>query len=195
NDNPSYPLDLTAAIVRCKNRLRPLLPLSKCRNTLALAPSFEAYKFLRVALRGFTTTANYDATFSTDQARRGGDHNFTADGCCAGGSLAFRRATGRALACDPRRSTPKVTNGNRSSQRQRNQVINFVIARLVLRDSVLGVRLSFKPYWHCSHLLCVARNAHVLSGYVECVPAKRLQNLKNGYVRTVGRSGFEPLKA
>jgi hypothetical protein len=34
---------------RCKNRLRPLLPLSKCRNTLALAPSFEAYKFLRVA--------------------------------------------------------------------------------------------------------------------------------------------------
>ena len=26
-----------------------LLPLSKCRNTLALAPSFEAYKFLQVA--------------------------------------------------------------------------------------------------------------------------------------------------
>jgi hypothetical protein len=28
---------------------------------------------------------------------------------------------------------------------QRNQAINFVVAGLVLRDSVLGVHLSFKP--------------------------------------------------
>src|SRR6516225_9287453 len=55
---------------------------------------------------------------------------------------------------------PKVTNGIRSSQRQRNQVVNFVIAGLVLRDSILGVRLSFKPCRHRPHLLCVARNAH-----------------------------------
>jgi hypothetical protein len=54
----------------------------------------------------------------------------------------------------------KVTNGIRSSQRQRNQVINFVVASLVLRDSVLGVGLPFKPCWHCSHLFGVARNTH-----------------------------------
>ena len=39
---------------------------------------------------------------------------------------------------------PKVTNGIGSSQRQRNQAINFVVTSLVLRDSVLGVGLSFK---------------------------------------------------
>jgi len=42
---------------------------------------------------------------------------------------------------------PKITNGIRSSQRQRDQVINFVVAGLVLRDSVFGVRPSFKPCW------------------------------------------------
>ena len=68
----------------------------------------------------------------------------------------------------------KVTNGIRSSQRQRNQVINFVIAGLVLRDSVLGVRLPFKPRWYRSHLLCVARNAHILGGYVERVTRRKL---------------------
>jgi hypothetical protein len=47
------------------------------------------------------------------------------------------------------------------------------IFSLVLRDSVLGVRLSLKPWWYRSHLLCVARNAHVLSGYLKC---KRLTN-------------------
>jgi hypothetical protein len=36
-------------------------------------------------------------------------------------------------------------------------------------DSVLGARLSFEPYWHCSHLLCEAQNALVLSDCVECV--------------------------
>jgi hypothetical protein len=41
----------------------------------------------------------------------------------------------------------------RSSQRQRNQVINFIVAGFVLRDSILGVGLSLKPCWHCSHLL------------------------------------------
>jgi hypothetical protein len=58
-------------------------------------------------------------------------------------------------------------------------VINFVIASLVLRDSILGVRLSFKPCWHRSHLLCVARNAHVLGGYVECVAWRQLRIRKN----------------
>jgi hypothetical protein len=49
------------------------LPLSKCRDVFALAPSFEAYF-------GFPHNSKYDATFSTNQARRGGDHNFTANG-------------------------------------------------------------------------------------------------------------------
>ena len=49
NDSPESHAQNGASGSRCKNRLRPLLPLSKCRNTLALAPSFEAYKFLRVA--------------------------------------------------------------------------------------------------------------------------------------------------
>ena len=57
-------------------------------------------------------------------------------------------------------------------------MINFVIPSLVLRDSVIGVRLSFTPYWHCSHLLCVARNAHVLSGYVECVTRQAASKLE-----------------
>jgi hypothetical protein len=48
-------------------------------------------------------------------------------------------------------------------------MINFVVAGLVLCDSVLSVRLSFKPCWDCSHLLCVPWNAHVLSSYLECV--------------------------
>ena len=54
-------------------------------------------------------------------------------------------------------------------------MINFVVAGLVLRDFVLGVRLSFKPCWHCSHLLCVAGNTHVLSGNVECVTRRKLR--------------------
>jgi len=58
-------------------------------------------------------------------------------------------------------------------------VIYFLIASLVLRDFVLGVRLSFKPCWHSSHLLCVARNAHVLSGYVERVTRRQLRIRKN----------------
>jgi hypothetical protein len=56
---------------------------------LGLAPSSEASKFLRAALRGFPTSQN-DASISTNQARRCGDHNFTANGGCAGGSSAFR---------------------------------------------------------------------------------------------------------
>jgi nucleotide-binding universal stress UspA family protein len=36
---------------------------SKCRNTLALAPSFEAYKSLRAALHGFPTTPNMTQLF------------------------------------------------------------------------------------------------------------------------------------
>ena len=40
-------------------------------------------------------------------------------------------------------------------------MIHFVIAGLVLRDSVLGVRLSFNPRRHCSHLLAQP-NTHVL---------------------------------
>ena len=54
-------------------------------------------------------------------------------------------------------------------------MINFVVAGLILRDSVLGVRLSFKPHWHCSHLLCLARNAHILSSYLECVTRHELR--------------------
>jgi hypothetical protein len=48
-----------------------------------------------------------------------------------------------------------------------------------LRDSVLGVRLSFKPCRHCSHLLRVARNAHVLSCNVECVAGSQFRVGKN----------------
>jgi hypothetical protein len=70
---------------------------------------------------------------------------------------------------------PKITNGIRSSQRQRDQVINFVVAGLVLRYSVLGVRLIFKPRRYRSHLLCVPRNAHVLSGYLERVTRRELR--------------------
>ena len=50
-----------------------------------------------------------------------------------------------------------------------------LLVRLLMQASgqvgflVLGVRLSFKPCWHCSHLLRVARNTHVLSGYLESV--------------------------
>ena len=54
-------------------------------------------------------------------------------------------------------------------------MINFVIASLIPRDSVLGVRLSFKPRWYRSHLLRIARDAHVLSGYVECVTRRQLR--------------------
>ena len=74
---------------------------------------------------------------------------------------------------------PKVTNGIRSSQRQRNQVINFVVASLVLRDTLLGVRLSLKPCRHRSDLLCVAGNAHVLGGYVERITRRGLRIGKN----------------
>ena len=66
---------------------------------------------------------------------------------------------------------PKVTNGVRSSQRRWNQVVNFVVAGLVLGDSVLGVRLSFKPCWHCSHLLRVAGN-----GFLQFAMASHYSN-------------------
>jgi hypothetical protein len=36
--------------------------------------------FFERALRGFPHNSKYDATFSANQARRGGDHNFTANG-------------------------------------------------------------------------------------------------------------------
>ena len=55
--------------------------------------------------------------------------------------------------------------------------------------------MIFTPAGRRMHLLCVARNAHVVSGYVECVTVKWLQNWKNGSARGMGRSGFEPLKA
>jgi hypothetical protein len=58
-------------------------------------------------------------------------------------------------------------------------VIHFGVAGLVLRDSVLGVRLSFKPCWYRSHLLGVARNAHVLSSYLERVTGRQLRIRKN----------------
>jgi hypothetical protein len=73
------------------------------------------------------------------------------------------------------RFRPKVTNGIGSSQRQRNQVINFVVAGLLLGNSILSVRLSFKPSWHCSHLLRIARNANVLSGHIKNVTRRQLQ--------------------
>ena len=59
-----------------------------------------------------------------------------------------------------------------------NQILPTIaglgVAGLVLRDSVLGVRLPFKPRWYRSHLLCVARNAHILGGYVERVTRRKL---------------------
>ena len=58
-------------------------------------------------------------------------------------------------------------------------MINFVVAGLVLHDFVLGVRMSFKPCWHCSHLLRVARNTHILNGNVECVTRRELRIRKN----------------
>ena len=58
-------------------------------------------------------------------------------------------------------------------------MINFVIACLILRDSVLGVGLSFKPCRYRSHLLSVAGNAHVLSSHVECVTRRQIQIRKN----------------
>jgi hypothetical protein len=74
---------------------------------------------------------------------------------------------------------PKVTNGIGSSQRQWNQVINLVVAGLVLGDSILGVCFSFKPCRYSSHLLGVARNAHVLSGYVERATMRQFRIGKN----------------
>ncbi len=53
-------------------------------------------------------------------------------------------------------------------------MVDFVIAGLVLRDSILGIRLSFKPSWYRSHLLCIARNAYVLSGHVERVTRRQI---------------------
>jgi hypothetical protein len=72
------------------------LPKNSSRVLLSLASSLEGYKFLerRFAVSRF----QYDAIFSTNQARRGGDHNFAANGCRAGCSLAFGRAAERALA-------------------------------------------------------------------------------------------------
>jgi hypothetical protein len=56
-----------------------------------------------------------------------------------------------------------------NSQRQRNQMINFVVSGLVLCDSILGVCLPLKPSWYRSYLFSVAGNANVLRSYVECV--------------------------
>jgi len=47
----------------------------------------------------------------------------------------------------------------------------FDIGDFELEDGGKDSRLQ-KPCWHCSHLLCVAENAHVLSGYVECVAGR-----------------------
>jgi len=58
-------------------------------------------------------------------------------------------------------------------------VVNFVVAGLVLCDSVLGVRLSLKPCRYRSHLLRVAGNAYVLSGYLERVTGRQLGIGKN----------------
>ena len=74
---------------------------------------------------------------------------------------------------------PKVANGIRSSQRQRNQVVNLVVARFVFRNPVLGIRLPFEPRRHRPHLLRVAGNADVLSGHVECVTRCQLRIGKN----------------
>jgi len=85
---------------------------------------------------------------------------------------------------------PKITNGTRSSQRQRDQVINFVVSGLVLRYSVLGVRLLL------SHLLCVPRNAHVLSGYLERVTRRELrigENLWQSYRDAVDQTVDKPI--
>jgi hypothetical protein len=57
-------------------------------------------------------------------------------------------------------------------------MVDFVIAGLVLRDSILGVRLSFKPSWYRSHLLCIARNAYVLSGHVERVTRRQIMRVR-----------------
>src|SRR6516162_864685 len=59
----------------------------------------------------FLDNSRHDPTFPTNQASRSGGHNFTANGCCAGGSLAFRRAIERTLACGPRRSTGRAKGG------------------------------------------------------------------------------------
>ena len=69
-------------------------------------------------------------------------------------------------------------------------MIDFVVAGLVLGDSRLGVRLSFKPCWYCSHLLGVARNAHVLSSYLECVTERQLRIRKN-WRGLLGEGGTE----
>jgi hypothetical protein len=55
----------------------------------------------------------------------------------------------------------------------------FVVARLVLGNSIFGVRLSLKPYWNRSHLLGVAGNPYVLSGYFERVTGRQLRIRKN----------------
>ena len=58
-------------------------------------------------------------------------------------------------------------------------MINFVVTGLVLSDSGLVIRLSFEPCRHRSHLLRLAGNAHVLSGYVERVTRRHLRVGKN----------------
>jgi hypothetical protein len=59
-------------------------------------------------------------------------------------------------------------------------VIDFVIPGLVLRDSVLGVRLSFEPGRYRPHLLRVAGNADVLGGDVEDIARGQLRVGQDG---------------
>jgi hypothetical protein len=68
-------------------------------------------------------------------------------------------------------------------------VINFVVAGLVLRDFVHGVRLSLKPCRYRSHLLGVAGDAHVLSGYFKRVTGRQLRVGKN-WCRLLGEDGL-----
>src|SRR6516162_6600021 len=86
--------ELAGAVLRCPASVGAAL--SRRPKIVRLSPGMKRFS---------QEVVKDEAAFSTNQARRGGDHNFTTDGCCAGRCLAFRRAVGRALACDPRRST------------------------------------------------------------------------------------------
>ena len=66
-------------------------------------------------------------------------------------------------------------------------MINFVVAGLVLRDFVLGVRLSFKPCWHCSHLFGVARNTHTATLPVPARLKSRGESIKRHRLRVKKR--------
>jgi hypothetical protein len=79
---------------------------------------------------------------------------------------------------------PQVTNRIRFSQRQRNQVVKFVVAVLVLRDFVLGERLSFKAPNGWLRRLSTARVSRASSANVELVRRLRFKRLTT--FRTAG---------